>query len=140
MGNGYHVGQSSHEEHGIYSQSFFLYFLGIKFEGINLRDPEKPQQETEHRSGSDVFLVQWQLASRVEHSECGGQAPRFLCGHLLMGVGQWGNGLGGVVAEPPDFFFHLGSCSFLSMSSHLFLISFLSLSNTVSRASTENIS
>lgn len=72
VGNGYHVGQSSHEEHGIYSQSFFLYFLGIKFEGINLRDPEKPQQETEHRSGSDIFLVQWQLASRVEHSECGG--------------------------------------------------------------------
>ena len=60
--------------------------------------------------------------------------------NLLIGVGQWGNRLVGVVAEPPELFFHLGSCSFLSMSSHLFIISFLSLSNTVSKASAGNIS
>ena len=67
MDNGYHIGQSSHEEHGIYSQPFFLYFLDIKFEGINLHDPEKSQQETEHRSESGIFLEKRQLASHVEH-------------------------------------------------------------------------
>ena len=72
-----------------------LYFLDIKFGGINLCGPEKSQQETEHRSQSDIFLVQWQLANHVEQSESGGQAPRLMCGHLLHGggaVGQWTGG------------------------------------------------
>ena len=72
-----------------------LYFLDIKFGGIKLHGPEKSQQEAEHRSQSDIFLVQWPLANYVEQSESGGQAPRLMCGQLLHGggaVGQWTGG------------------------------------------------
>ena len=87
MGNGYHVGQSSHEEHSIYSQSFFLYFLGIKFEGINLHDPEKSQQETEHRSGSFLYSGSWQAMLNIVSV-----VARLHVSCVVTSSGGWGSG------------------------------------------------